>query len=192
MTRRTRSPKPLDTRCLLNRVATVVLLTSAAVLGSVAVAPCVVIAQATTDGPVSAAVAPRSEDVATIDGIIRAFYEVVSGPAGARPDIERDRTLHHPAAWVAIAGAADRSPRTVNVTDLDGYHGANAPRQQPFYEWETERVVQRSGDMVHVWSHYASAREPDGEPFDGGVNSITLFWDGERWWIVGWMFDPAG
>ncbi len=30
----------------------------------------------------SAQQAARSDDVATIDGIIRAYYEVVSGPAG--------------------------------------------------------------------------------------------------------------
>ena len=32
---------------------------------------------------------------------------------------------------------------------------------------------------------------PDGEPFARGVNSITLWWDGSRWWIMGWMFDST-
>ncbi|NNF38707.1 MAG: hypothetical protein HKN71_08565 [Gemmatimonadetes bacterium] len=131
----------------------------------------------------------RPEDVTTIDGIIAAFYEVVSGPAGGRVDVERDRSLHHPDAWVAIAAGSSEGPARVRVTDLAGYHGDNAPRAQPFWEWETGRVVRRSGDMVHVWSEYASARSPDGEPFDRGVNSITLYHDGTRWWIMGWMFD---
>ncbi len=26
----------------------------------------------------------------------------------------------------------------------------------------------------------------------GGVNSVTLFYDGERWWIMNWMFDATG
>jgi hypothetical protein len=134
---------------------------------------------------------PRLEDVATIDGIIAAFYDVISGPAGERADVERDRSLHHPDAWVAIAGAAGEGLGRVRLTDLSGYHGSNAPRSQPFWEWETEREVRRSGNMVHVWSHYASAREPDGEPFDRGVNSITLYHDGDRWWIMGWMFDSS-
>ena len=45
--------------------------------------------------------------------------------------------------------------------------------------------------MTHVWSSYASARSQGGEPFTRGVNSITLFHDGERWWIMGWMYDGS-
>ena len=131
----------------------------------------------------------RPEDVATVDGLIQAYYEVVSGAAGEIPDIERDRSLHHPDAWVAIAGADEDGTPRVNVMTLDGFYGDGGPRSEPFYEWETDRAVQRSGNMVHVWSSYASSRTPGGEPFDTGVNSITLFHDGSRWWIMGWMFD---
>lgn len=133
----------------------------------------------------------RPADVATIDGLINAYYEVVSGPAGEAPDVARDRTLHHPDAWVAIAGRDSEGRPTVNVTTLDGFHGDNQPRQQGFFEWETDRVVSRSGNMAHVWSSYASARTEDGEPYTHGVNSITLFHDGTRWWIMGWMFDTT-
>jgi hypothetical protein len=45
--------------------------------------------------------------------------------------------------------------------------------------------------MAHVWSSYASARTEDVEPYNRGVNSITLFHDGTRWWVMGWMFDSA-
>src|SRR5256885_16652418 len=41
-------------------------------------------------------VAPRAADVATIDGIIKAFYEVISGPAGQPRQWERDRSLYIP------------------------------------------------------------------------------------------------
>jgi hypothetical protein len=136
-------------------------------------------------------VSPRRQEIETIDGIIKAYYEVVSGPAGERPDIERDRSLHHPQAWVAIAGRDTTNQAVVRVTDLRGYHGQNAPRSEGFWEWETNRVVQRSGNMAHVWSSYAAARTEAGEPFVRGVNSITLFHDGDRWWIMGWMFDAA-
>jgi len=140
---------------------------------------------------VQAQQAARPEDVATIDGIIRAYYEVVSGPAGEAADVQRDRSLHHPQAWVAIASVDEGGKPRVGVTTLAGYHGDNAPRREGFWEWETDRVVQRSGNMVHVWSSYASARTRGGEPFARGVNSITLFHDGERWWIMGWMFDSS-
>ncbi len=74
---------------------------------------------------------------------------------------------------------------------LKDYHGDNQPRKEGFWEWETDRAVSRSGNMVHVWSSYASARTEGGEPFTRGVNSITLFHDGRRWWIMGWMYDSA-
>jgi hypothetical protein len=133
----------------------------------------------------------RPEDVSSVDAIIDAYYEIVSGPAGEAADAARDRTLHHPDAWVAIAGRDAEGRPTVNVMSLDDYHGDNAPRQQGFWEWETDRTTSRSGNMVHVWSSYASAREPHGAPFARGVNSITLFHDGARWWIMGWMFDSS-
>ena len=75
--------------------------------------------------------------------------------------------------------------------DLDGYHGNNAPRAEGFWEWETDRVTQRFGNMVHVWSSYVTARSEGGEPYTRGVNSITLFHDGARWWIMGWMYDGS-
>ena len=166
-------------RCLVNTVLAVLLLSAPPALRS------------QEAGAASEVPEPRLEDVATIDGIIQSYYEVVSGPAGEAADAARDRTLHHPDAWVAIAGVgADGNP-SVNVISLDEYHGDNAPRAQGFWEWETDREVRRSGNMVHVWSHYAAARTPDGEPFLRGVNSITLFHDGERWWIMGWMFDAS-
>ncbi len=139
----------------------------------------------------SAQQAPRPADVATVDGIIRAYYEVVSGPAGEAADLERDRSLHHPDAWIAIANVDRSGDPSVRVMTLDEFHGDNAPRQQAFWEWETDRVTKRSGNMVHVWSSYASARTRGGEPFTRGVNSITLFYDGERWWIMNWMFDSS-
>lgn len=134
---------------------------------------------------------PRPEDVSSIDGIIKAYYEVVSGPAGEAADVERDRSLHHPRAWVAVAGVDASGSPVVNVTTLDEYHGENRPRREGFWEWETDRVVSRSGNMVHVWSSYASARTEGGEPYEHGVNSITLFHDGARWWIMGWMYDSG-
>ncbi len=133
----------------------------------------------------------RPEDVATVDGIMRAYYEVVSGPPGESADLERDRTLHHPEAWIAIAGTDAAGTPRVTIMTLDGYHGDNAPRREGFWEWETDRVTKRSGNMVHVWSSYASARTEGGEPYARGVNSITLFYDGTRWWVMNWMFDGS-
>ena len=39
---------------------------------------------------------PLEDDVSSIDGVIMAYYGVVSGPAGFEYDHERDRSLHAP------------------------------------------------------------------------------------------------
>jgi hypothetical protein len=130
-------------------------------------------------------------DVESIDAIINAYYEVVSGPAGEPGDYERDKTLHHPDAWIAIAGENAEGVPYVRRITLEEFYGDNPPRQQAFWEYELERSVQRHGNMAHVWSRYASSREPGGEPFTTGVNTITLWHDGARWWVMGWMFDTS-
>ncbi len=45
---------------------------------------------------------PLEEDVATLEGIMKAYYEVVSGPAGQPAEKERDLSLHHPAARLMV------------------------------------------------------------------------------------------
>ena len=54
-------------------------------------------------------------DVSSIDAIIDAYYEVVSSPAGESVDTARDRFLHHPQAWVSIAGKDANGTPFVNV-----------------------------------------------------------------------------
>lgn len=129
-------------------------------------------------------------DVSTIDDIIRAYYEVVSGPAGEVPDRDRDQTLHLPDAVVGVPMQDEEGLTTVRTMTLDDYHDRfGGPRPEGFFEREIHRSVQRFGAVAHVMSTYASSTTPGGEAFDRGINSIQLTWDGERWWIVSWIFD---
>src|SRR3954464_15889820 len=41
-------------------------------------------------------IAPRPEDVGSIDGMIKAWYEIVTVPKGSRPDWARDHSLYTP------------------------------------------------------------------------------------------------
>ena len=129
-------------------------------------------------------------DVASIDAIIKAYYEVVSGPAGESADRARDEYLHHPSALIGIPTRGDDGQPTIRMITLSQYHDDfGGARQQPFYEWEINRETQRFGNVAHVWSTYASSGEPDGEVFGRGINSIQLYHDGSRWWITSWIFD---
>ena len=130
------------------------------------------------------------DDVATLDGIIRAYYEVVSGPAGAPADRARDEFLHHADAHIAFSGIGDDGRPFLRTMTLAEYHDRfGGPRREPFYEWEIHRVTQRFGNIAHVWSTYITSTRPDGPPVSRGINSIQLYHDGTRWWITGWLFD---
>ena len=132
----------------------------------------------------------RPEDVETLDGILEAYYEVVSRPAGVAADRARDEWIHHPDALVAITGAgADGEPFIMTMT-LGEYHDRfGGPEDRGFYEWEIHREVERFGNVAHVWSTYASSEEPGGPVIARGINSIGLYHDGARWWITSWIFD---
>jgi hypothetical protein len=134
--------------------------------------------------------AQNPEDVATLDGIIKAYYEVVSGPAGEKADRARDEFLHHPSALVAITSVDGDGEPSIVAMSIGEYHDRfGGPRSEGFYEFELHRDVQRFGNITHVWSTYAASLTPGGEPFTRGINSIQLYNDGERWWITSWIYD---
>jgi hypothetical protein len=124
---------------------------------------------------------PRPEDVGTIDGMIKAFYEVVTGPAGQPRDWERDRTLYiKDLRFVSIG--PDGKPSI--MTHQQFADGAKDLEKRGFFEKEIHRVTQRFGPIAHVWSTYESRQTETGPVTQRGINSIELFWDGKRWWIA--------
>ncbi len=142
-------------------------------------------AQAPPEPATVSAAAPRAEDVATLDGIVRAYYEVISGPAGKR-DWARDRTLYLPDIRFVDIGTDPRGrplPQVRShqafVSAMDAYLCANG-----FYESEIHRVTSRFGDLTHVWSTYECREKPGGPVTARGINSLQLYWDGARWWIA--------
>lgn len=134
--------------------------------------------------------AANPQDVRTLDAIIKAYYEVVSGPAGEAPDYKRDASLHHPDALISVASVdGDGKPRLATMSLKGFYDRFGGPRDRAFYEWEIHRRVDRFGNIANVWSTYAASDEPEGKPVSRGINNIQLFYDGERWWITSWIYD---
>jgi hypothetical protein len=124
----------------------------------------------------------RPEDVASPEAIVTAMYEVISGDAGVARDWVRFRSLLHPAARMMPSG-----PDGVQALDADGYIArvGDALMAHGFHEVETARREDRHGVIAQVWSTYESRhRLEDPEPFAGGINSIQLYHDGRRWWVL--------
>jgi hypothetical protein len=40
-----------------------------------------------------------------------------------------------------------------------------------------------------VFSSYESFRRDETRPLSRGINSIQLFWDGHRWWVISIFWD---
>jgi len=138
-------------------------------------------------------------DVESIDAIVAAAYDVISGPAGRTRDWDRERSLFIsgarliPTAVEAGRNDVDLAPQTLNVED---YIARVEPlfAKNGFYEKEVARRVEQFGQIAHVWSTYESRHDPsEPAPFMRGINSIQLFDDGNRWWILSiyWQHESA-
>ena len=50
----------------------------------------------------------------------------------------------------------------------------------------------RFGRFVHIISAYVSTHELDQPAFARGINSIQLWFDGGRWWVMSVLWDWEG
>lgn len=133
------------------------------------------------------------DDVTTLDGILAALYDSISGPAGVERDGARFRSLFlEEGARLVRTSIAEDGAASVVVMGVDEYlRAANEYFQEnAFYEREIARRVERFGHVTHALSTYESRRdEAEAEPFARGVNSIQLFHDGRRYRVVTVFWD---
>lgn len=134
----------------------------------------------------SNALAQYDSDVESIDSIIEALYASISGDAGVERDWDRFRNL--------FVEGAKLTPTFQNQEGKVGFirwspdeyierAGASLERDG-FHEDEISREVDTYRYVTQVFSSYQSKRKKDGEVFARGINSIQLFNDGNRWWVV--------
>jgi hypothetical protein len=128
-------------------------------------------------------------DVESIDAIVSAAYDVISGPAGKKRDWDRERSLFYPGArLIPTASVPGRNDVALEpqVLDVEDYIARAEPLlQKGFYETEVARRTEQFGRIAHVWSSYESRHNPsESVPFMRGINSFQLFNDGQRWWIL--------
>lgn len=136
--------------------------------------------------------AARPADVASLDAILAALYDVISGPAGQKRDWDRFRSLFIPGArLIPTGGPAGQPARAVVWTPEEYAQRAGASLERDgFFEREIGRSVDTFGRITQVFSVYDSKRTlADAKPFQRGINSIQLLNDGTRWWVVSIYWD---
>jgi flavin-binding protein dodecin len=162
-----------------------------------AVAMCVVSSFASAQTPASAAPATaiashpdwpkaRPADVDSVDHIMAAIYDVISGPAHQARDWERFKSLFVPGGRLIPVRATGTSSDVTELSIEDYVARASKTMEASgFFEHSTHNVVEQFGDIVHVFSTYESRHTlADEKPFARGINSFQLLKDGNRYWIV--------
>jgi hypothetical protein len=135
---------------------------------------------------ISSPPAANPADVSSVDSIIAAVYDVISGPAGKKRDWDRMKSLFIPGARLIPTGPKQSGGYGSRVLTVDEYieRASGFMAKEAFYEREAARKTEEFGQIVHVFSTYESRHAPDAKPFQRGINSIQLMNDGSRWWVV--------
>jgi hypothetical protein len=127
-------------------------------------------------------------DVASLDAIMKAVYDVISGDAGKPRDWDRFRTLFHKDARMIPSGKnATTGVYGARVLSPEDYIKRVEPvfAKEGFFEREKARRVELYGNIAQVFSTYESFHSlADKKPFMRGINSFQLLNDGKRWWIL--------
>ncbi len=139
----------------------------------------------------AAAAAANPDDVKSIDAIIHAVYDAISGTPGPR-NWDRFRSLFHPQARLIPTGRRPMDERTgPRVLSVEDYVHSAGPflEKNGFFENEIARKEERFGSIAQAFSTYESRHAKDEKPFQRGINSIQLYNDGSRWWVMNVMWD---
>ncbi len=130
------------------------------------------------------AAAPK--DVESIDAIVTALYDVISGPAGKTRDWNRMRSLFIPDAKLMPTGKRPSGEVAMRLLGVNDFIATSGPLmlEKGFTERELARRTEQFGHIAHVFSTYEGVMEKDASVHLRGINSIQLMNDGTRWWIV--------
>ncbi len=135
---------------------------------------------------------PKTEEISSIEGIVTALYDVISGPAGQR-NWDRLQALCMPSVQFNALVPTQEGESIYQSLSLAEYIRQANPffLESGFYETEIGRKVEEFNGIAQVFSSYETRTEVEKEPFSKGINSIQLVFDEDRWWIVNILWGTA-
>jgi hypothetical protein len=135
----------------------------------------------------------RAEDVASVDAIVAALYDVISGPVGEPRDWNRMRTLFVPGARLIPTANRPGGMFGARVMSVNDYIAESGPFlvEAGFTEREIARRADVYSHIAHVFSTYEGVIATTGVTIRG-INSIQLLNDGARWWILSVFWEQEG
>jgi len=127
----------------------------------------------------------------SIEAIIPALYQIVSGKAGSDKNWPLMKTLFADTASVTPVFHTKEGKMTANISSVDEFIALNKTifKDQNFFETEVGNKTFTFGHMANVLSHYESRDAIGAEPYAQGVNSFQLLNDGRRWCVISVTWD---
>jgi hypothetical protein len=142
--------------------------------------------------PVPEAPVANPADVKSIDSIVAALYDVISGPAGQKRDWNRFRSLFWPGArLMPLVKPPDKPGQVVRMITVEDYVSRTEPlfAKEGFFESALANRVHQWAQIASVFSTYESRHAKGEKPFARGINSIQVFSDGRRWWVLNVLWE---
>ncbi len=128
----------------------------------------------------------------SIDALVAALYDSISGPAGRGRDWDRLRALFQPGARLLRTMVSDEGTVELAAMDVEQFIVMAKPyfEARGFFEREIARRIEQFGHLAQVFSTYEAAADAHyREPLGRGINSIQLWSDGRRWWVTSLLWD---
>ena len=126
-------------------------------------------------------------DVESLDAILAAVYESISGAKGKARNWDRFRSLFVPGARLIPTIKRPRGDFATRVLTPEEFIASSGKfmEEQGFFERSIANHVETFGNIAQVFSVYEGRHDTaDPKPFVRGINSIQLMNDGKRWWVV--------
>ena len=136
-----------------------------------------------------------SKDVASVDAIVAALYDVISGDPGTARDWDRFRNLFKPETRLMPTRKNPQGELTLQALSPEDYIQLFSSRVSTgFFERELHRTTEQYGTVTHVFSTYETKEKKDGPVTNRGINSIQLFNDGKRFYVINifWCAESMG
>jgi hypothetical protein len=134
-------------------------------------------------------------DVQSVDAILNSLYSVISGEPGAQRNWQRFQHLFAEDARLIPTRKNEAGAFHYQALSPGDYVELFQSRvSKGFYERELHRVTESFGTVTHVFSTYETRELQQGPVTNRGINSIQLFFDGTRYYILNifWCAESMG
>ncbi|HZG52023.1 MAG TPA: hypothetical protein VEZ40_07800 [Pyrinomonadaceae bacterium] len=131
--------------------------------------------------------AANPADVNSLDAILAAVYDSISGAKGKPRNWDRFRSLFVPGARLIPTFKRPTGEFAARALTPEEFIASSGKfmEEQGFFEQGIANHVETFGNIAQVFSVYEGRHATaDPKPFVRGINSIQLMNDGKRWWVV--------